>query len=644
MSDINDTNGITPQETPANKGLLENMQKEDNQIETDSDKEGNLVKDAIINSEELVTDHEYNATSQFLSFLNDVDFNTYSKQELISNFSDLLHLSDLQPVKNVAEEIKNAFYKQYKVERDEKLEAFKAEGGKDEDFAYHDTLEQEFKDLYQKYKDKRNKISQEIEKEKIDNLNKRTKIIEEIRILINKEESIEQTFKEFRNLQEQWKNIGSIPQNDVKNVWETYHHNVSKFYDYIKINKELRDLDLKKNLETKISICEQAEGLIIEESIVKAFSELQKLHDQWREIGPVLNDKKEEVWIRFKNATTQINKKHQDYFLELKDQERKNLEAKTHICEKIEEINTSEINSPKDWTDKSKEIIELQKLWRTIGFAPKKTNTLIYDRFREACDGFFNKKRDFFHDLKSEEEINKQKKIDLCLQAESLQSSTNWKETTGELIQLQKEWKTIGQIPKKDSEKLWTRFRAACDGFFNAKSTHFSQLDGEQENNLSKKTALIERLEKLTFNENIEESLEEIQLIQKEWTEIGFIPLSQKDKINNSFRDLLSKKFEELKIDDHKKKMLKYRVKLDGFKSAKEPEDKIRVEKNKLLNKLKTLQSDVVLLENNIGFFANSNKANDLKKDIEEKIQKGKETIETIKRQIRLLDEMDDNK
>lgn len=581
-------------------------------------------------------------TEIFIKNLKETDFNSYSKEELFSSFKDILSVSDIALIKDVAEDIKNIFYKKYRTEVDEKRAAFIEDGGLIEDFKYQDAVEVKFKELYQKYKEKKALSNAEQEREKKENLKLRQEIIEEIKELINKEESIGQTFKEFRVLQDRWKEIGMIPQSEVKDIWETYHHNVSQFYDYIKINKELRDLDLKKNLEAKIALCEQAEALILEETVVKAFAALQQLHDQWRETGPVPQEKKDELWQRFKNATSQINKRHQDYFLNLKEQEKKNLEAKRAICEKIEDLLKKDMNTPKYWTEASKEIIELQKVWRTIGFAPKKYNTEIYDRFRQACDLFFNKKREFFQVLKSGEEENKQKKIDLCIQAEALQDSTAWKETTTQLIAIQKEWKTIGPIPRKDSDKLWKRFRSACDKFFDEKEKHFSKLDGEQEENLTKKLALIEELKALEFGDNLDENLAMVQNIQKQWSEIGFIPLKQKDKVNSSFMDALSKRYEELKIDDEKKKILKYKVKLEGLKNAKQTDGKVRIERNKLLNKLKTLENDVVLLENNIGFFSNTNNAESLIKDVEKKIEKGKKEIEVIKKQIKLLDNIDD--
>lgn len=589
-----------------------------------------------------VQSDEDDEVKSFIANLSEIDFNSYSKEELKSTFRDLLAVPDVHVVKDIAEEIRSVFYKKHSSEKNDKLQAFLASGGVVEDFEFVDPLEGEFKILYNKFKDIKTKINEELDREKNDNLRLRNEIIEEIKELINKEESIEQTFEEFRQLQERWKRIGIIPQSEVKNIWETYHHNVSKFYDYIKINKELRDLDLKKNLEAKISLCEHAESLILEAAVVKAFAELQKLHEQWREIGPVPHEKKDEIWIRFKNATTQINKNHQDYFLQMKELEKSNLEAKVLICEKIEELAQSEIKSPKDWTDKSKEIIEIQKVWRTIGFAPKKHNNQIYERFRNACDAFFNRKRDFFQELKSEEEINKQKKTDLCIQAESLKDSTDWKNTTNELIAIQKEWKKIGVVPKKDSDKLWHRFRAACDTFFNAKDKHFASLDSEQETNLQKKLALIAELEKLEVSKSSEETLEKLQQIQKEWTEIGFIPLKMKDKVNNQYRDLISKKFEGLNLDDKKTRMFKYKVKLEGLKNNKS-DGKFKSEKSKLITKLKTLQNDVVLLENNIGFFSKSNKAGNFIKDVQEKIEKGKKDIELLKEQIRLLDDIDDN-
>lgn len=571
----------------------------------------------------------------------EVDYSNFSKHAMVDLLKSLVNQQQVGDVRENIDGIKNAFYKLHRNELAEKRQAFLEQGGLQEDFKFEDHDEVEFRELYKKYKDMKSAHNERIEKEKQHNLQKRLAIIEELKELLNKKESIEQTFKEFRDLQVRWKEVGMVPQADIKNIWETYHHHVSKFYDYIKINKELRDLDLKRNFEIKIHLCEKSEELLLEESVVRAFSELQKLHDQWREVGPVPVEKKNELWERFKQASSTINKRHQEYFIVLKEQEKKNFDAKVLICEKIEELLSQPIVSLKDWTEKSNEIIEFQKMWRTIGFAPKKFNNEIYERFRKACDDFFNRKRDFLQKIREEEEVNKQRKIELCIQAEGMQDSTDWKRTTNDFIALQKEWAKIGPVSRKESDKLWKRFRGACDKFFDTKSSHFAGLEQEQGVNLQKKLAIIERVNSLVLSDDQEENLELLKVIQKEWAEIGFIPLDQKDKVQNEFRDAINKKFEVLNIGDNRKKMFKYRVKVDHFNQAKNPNDKVGFERTKLLNKLKALQADIVLLENNIGFFSKSANADALIGDVKAKIERGKQEIETIQQQLKLLKEFE---
>lgn len=571
-----------------------------------------------------------------------VDYSSFSKEEIVNHLQNLVNSGRVGDIKEDVEELKNFFYKIHRFEVEARRKTFLESGGVIEDFKFEDPLEVKFKENYRKFKELKAAFNEQTEKERQENLKKRLSLIEKLKDLVSSNEAVNKTFNDFREIQNEWKQLGMVPQSDMKNIWETYHHHVSKFYDFVKINRELRDLDLKRNLDSKIEICEKAEQLILEESIVKAFSELQRLHDQWREIGPISSDKKNEVWERFKSATDQINKRHQEYFIALKEQERKNLEAKTMICEKIEEIVNIENPSFKDWTEKSAEIVEFQKLWKTIGFAPKKNNNEIYARFRKSCDDFFNKKRDFYQTIKDQEEYNKQKKIDLCIQAEGLQASTEWKKTTSELINLQKEWKNIGPVPKKDSEKLWKRFRGACDMFFNTKDEYFKSLDKMQDENLKKKQEIIQKVEALVLSDNQEESLQLLQEIQKEWTEIGHIPLDQKDKIQAQFRDAINKKFETLSLDDSKKKFLKYRVKMENMSSNKNVDDKISFERTKLHKKMKELQDEIVLLENNIGFFSKSANADAIINEVKAKIEKHRQELELIQKQARLLDQIED--
>jgi hypothetical protein len=421
-------------------------------------------------------------------------------------------------------------------------------------------------------------------------------------------------------------------------LWENYHHNVEIFYDYIKINKELKDLDLKKNLEQKVLLCEKAEQLMLEPNPVNAFRFLQDFHNQWREIGPVPQESKNEIWERFREATSQINKRHHEYFEKQKDDQRKNLESKITLCEEVEAINLLEIKNFRDFDDKADKVVALQKMWRTIGFAPKKQNNKVYQRFREACDNFFEKKRGFYADNKEIQQTNLQKKIELCLQAEALQDSTDWKATSDALIKLQKEWKEIGPVPRKQSEKSWKRFRKACDQFFNKKTEFFADLDTSYEDNLKAKLAIIEELESFEPGTDVQAAFDHLKELQRKWTEIGFVPFNKKEEITNRYRNALNKEFDNLKIADEDKSILKYRTKLDNLKTNPKASRKIHNEREKFFTKIKQLESDIVLWENNIGFFTKSVNADNMIKEVEEKIENAKKMIKTLEEKVKMID------
>ena len=458
--------------------------------------------------------------------------------------------------------------------------------------------------------------------------------------MINKEESINKTFHEFRDLQNRWRSAGLVPQSKLKDLWENYHYHVEKFYDYIKINKELRDLDLKKNLELKIALCEKAEGLMLEGDVVGAFRTLQKYHEQWREIGPVPPESKDELWERFRLATSKINKKHQKHFEDLKSGLRKNLDAKTELCEKVEDILRMDLKAHKDWEKYSRDIISLQKTWKTIGFAPKKYNTAIYERFRKACDDFFNQKRDFYSENKELQQNNLQLKTDLCIQAEALKDSQEWKKSTQDLIALQKKWKEIGPVPRKVSDKIWKRFRAACDTFFNRKSEFYANIDQTYDENLKLKTDLIEQIEKYSYTESMEENFEKLKDFQRQWAEIGYVPLKKKEAILQQYRKAVDAFFDRLNIDDSRKNLLRFKNKLEEIDSNPNARGKLYSDREKYITRVKKLESDIVLWENNIGFFADSEGANSMKEDISKKIDQAKANLKNLQEKIKLIDNL----
>lgn len=570
------------------------------------------------------------------------DYTVMSKDELVEALKVLINEKPIQAIRADVESVKINFYKKHKAEIEKKRKEFVDAGGSLEQFtAPEDNYEPQIKELLKQYRELRSRYNRDFEVQKQHNLEEKQKIIERIKELVNKTDSVNQSFQEFRELQQRWREIGPVPQSNLNDLWENYHHHVQNFYDFVKINNELRDLDLKRNLEEKIILCEKAEELLLESSVISAFKKLQKYHNQWREVGPVPKEHRTETWERFKEATAKINKKHQEYFEGQRDDQKKNLEAKVALCEKAEELSTIAITSNKDWNKRSKEMIELQKVWKTIGFAPKKDNNKIYERFRLACDAFFNNKRVFYTDAREEQQNNLQLKTELCIQAESLKDSQEWKKVTEDLIHLQKRWKEIGPVPRKHSDELWKRFRAACDYFFNQKSQHFAQVDNKYEDNLKAKEQLIQEIENYQLVENVEDNLNALKEFQRRWAEIGYVPIQQKESIQKQYRDAINKHFESLKIDESKRNLLKFKSRLDNVHGNPRQENKVRMERDKLFNRLRQIENDITLWENNIGFFTKSKNAEQMIKDVERKIEKGHEEIKLLEEKIKMIDKLD---
>ena len=569
-----------------------------------------------------------------------VDYSGNNNSQLLSIFSELLHTRPVQTIRKNVDAIKIAFYKNYRNEVDQLRKKFIEEGGTIEEFVppINDD-EQKFKTLFAEYRQKRNEYLAQIETEKEENYQKKLQIIEELKELINSNETLNHTFTAFRDLQQRWKEIGLVPQSVVKDLWETYNLYVENFYNFIKINKELRDLDLKKNYEAKIQLCEEAEALVLEPSVINAFHRLQKLHEQWREIGPVANEYKDQLWDRFREASSKINKRHQEYFDTLKEEQKKNLDLKTELCVKAEELVAAPPVSRKEWNKASEQLIEIQKVWKTIGFAPKKDNTKIYERFRNACDRFFENKRNFYLQIKAEMETNLQLKNEICAQAESIQDSEEWKKTTDELIALQKRWKEIGPVARRHSDAVWKRFRAACDHFFERKAAHFSTIDTQYEENLKQKQALLEELKAFVEREDMaNDGFETLKEMQRRWSEIGFVPIKQKDAIQSEYRKVVDAAFAKLRGNEKERHLERFKGKLQSLSSEGNNDRRIRHERDRLYNKMKQLEADIALLENNIGFFSKSKNAESMIRDVNEKIAKAKQEMETIIEKINLID------
>ena len=562
------------------------------------------------------------------------DLSGKSKQELVELFAALLESEPVQTLRKSVEAIKIAFYKLHRAEVDAARKAFEAEHGEEAEFTpAADALEAKLKDLFKEYRRRRDEYIASLDSIKEENLKIKLAIIDELKELVNSDETLNNSFAKFRELQQRWKDTGIVPQAKVKDLWETYNLHIENFYNFIKINKELRDLDLKKNYEQKLQLCEQAEALMVEPSIVEAFHKLQKLHDEWRETGPVANEYKEVLWERFKAASSRINKQHQEYFDGVKQEQLKNLELKKELCAKTEALAEQPYTSRKEWNKASERLIEIQKMWRTIGFAPKKDNIRIYERFRSACDRFFEAKREFYAGVKSEMEHNLQLKNEICQAAEALQNSEDWKHATDELIALQAKWKQVGAVSRRYSDQVWKRFRAACDKFFERKSQHFAGIDNEQESNLKKKQALIEEMLQADIKAG---GYDMIKSFQRRWSEIGYVPIKHKESLQKQYKEAVDAMFGALRGSERDRSMNRFKERLQNMKQGSDK--RLRSERERLYNKVRQMEQDIALLENNIGFFSKSKNADAMVADIREKIAKAKEELKLTIEKVKLID------
>ena len=557
-----------------------------------------------------------------------------SKEELVGLFARMLEEQPVQSIRRDVEALKIAFYRLRRAEVEAARRRFVEEGGAEEDFTPAvDGVETQLKELFREYRRRRDEFIANLEAEKERNLKIKLEIIEELKELVNSDETLNHTFTKFRELQQRWKETGIVPQQQVKDLWETYNLHVENFYNFIKINKELRDLDLKKNYEQKVALCEQAEALLLEPSIVEAFHKLQKLHDEWRETGPVANEYKEALWERFKAASSRINKQHQEHFEALKAEQVKNLGLKTELCVATEELAAQPLTTRKEWNRASDRLLEIQKTWKTIGFAPKKDNNRIYERFRTACDRFFEAKRQFYAGVKAEMEHNLQLKLELCEAAESLSGSEEWKKATDELIALQARWKQIGAVARRHSDAVWKRFRAACDKFFERKSAHFASVDGEHEENLRRKLALLDEMEAADVKAG---GYEVIRDFQRRWGEIGFVPIKLKDAVQKRYKAAVDALFSVLRGSERDRSMDRFREKVSTLKAS--GDRRLRSERERLYNKVRQLEQEIALLENNIGFFAKSKNAEALVADVRAKIDRARGEMAAAIEKVKLID------
>ncbi|MCQ2212138.1 MAG: DUF349 domain-containing protein [Bacteroidaceae bacterium] len=560
-----------------------------------------------------------------------------TKAEVIARLKVLAE-TDEEATRQELDTLKSVFYRIHRQEGEAAFKQFVEEGGNAEEYIPAPNVEEaEFKAQMAIIREKRAKIAEELERKKEENYQKKLEIIEKIKAILANPDEINRQYNEFKALQQEWNDIKDVPAEKATELWKNYQVTVEAFYDNLKINNELRAYDFKKNLELKTALCEAAEKLADEEDIIAAFRKLQQLHQEFREIGPVQNDLREEIWNRFKAASTIINKKHQDFFEGRKAQEEENLSKKTAICEEIEGINTEELRTFNEWNQLSEKITELQQQWRTIGFAPQKMNQKIFERFRTACDAFFTKKAEYFKSVRDSLNENLAKKQELVALAESLKDSTEWKETTEKLVDLQKRWREIGTVPKKYSDQIWERFNAACDTFFAAKKEATSGQRNEQLENLDKKKSIIERLAAIEPGDMESELRDKLRAAQEEWNQIGHVPFKEKDKLYKLFREQMDRLYGAASANATRRRINKFK---DDIKSAAQ-DGGARI-KERLLRQKDILQNEIKTYENNLGFLSLSSKSkqgNALVDELNRKVEKLRSDLQELKDKIAALEE-----
>ena len=561
-----------------------------------------------------------------------------TKEEILAKLKEVV--ADVENVaKPEIDGLKQSFYKLHNAEQEAARKLFIENGGAAENFVPQtDSVEEEFKNIMSVIKEKRSALTAELEKQKEMNLQVKLSIIEELKELVESPDDANKSYTEFKKLQQQWNEVKLVPQAKVNELWKNYQLYVEKFYDLLKLNNEFREYDFKKNLEIKTHLCEAAEKLADEADVVSAFHQLQKLHQEFRDTGPVAKELRDEIWARFKAASTTVNRRHQQHFEALKEVEQHNLDQKTVICEIIEAIDYKELTNFASWESKTQEVIALQNKWKTIGFAPQKMNVKIFERFRKACDEFFRKKGEFFKTLKEGMNENLEKKRALCEKAEALKDRTDWKVTADELTKLQKEWKTIGPVAKKYSDAVWKRFISACDYFFEQKNKATSSQRSVEQENLEKKKNIIEKLNAIDDQMDTEGATQLVRDLMKEWNGVGHVPFKEKDRIYKQYHSQIDKLFERFNISASNKKLSNFKSTISSIQEGS-PQALYR-EREKLVRAFDNMKNELQTYENNLGFLTTSSKkGNSLLTEINRKVEKLKADIELVKEKIKVVDE-----
>lgn len=559
-----------------------------------------------------------------------------TKEEVLARAQEIAEQGD-GGNKQELDLLKQLYYKYHRANLQAAQEAFVEAGGEAEAYVPEiDPTEEQFKQVMQQIRQRRAELQAELERQRAENLERKQAVIEKIKLLATTPEEAGKSYDAFKHLQEEWREIGPVPAEHVSEIWKNYQLYVEQFYDMLKLNIEFREYDFRKNLEAKTLLCEQAERLAEETDVVKAINQLQSLHQEWKEIGPVAKELREEIWNRFREASTIIRKRHQEFFEARKAQEEENLAKKTELCEKVEAISTEGLRTFADWDAKTKEIIDLQGVWKTIGYASPKTNTQIFERFRAACDKFFTQKTEYFRAMKEELNQNLQKKKALVEQAEALKDSTEWKQTSDALIELQRQWKSIGSVPRKVSEDLWKRFVSACDHFFEAKNAATAEARGEQQANLQKKQDIIEQLKALAIDAT-DAAAQKVRELQAEWNAIGFVPIRDKDKIYKQYREIVDELYKKLNLNHAERRLNSFKATLKV--SAESGTNSLARERDRLARAYDIMKSELQTYENNIGFLsASSKKGNSLVQEIQKKADKLKQELDLLREKIKAVE------
>ena len=567
----------------------------------------------------------------------ETDYSALNREELVAAMRELLQ-QEIQNIKNRVASVRNRFNELNHEVQKEAFEKFLADGGNKEDYQpENDTLAQEMHSLYEQYRTKRQKYQEELDEQKKRNLEAKQALIEEMRQLIDSsDEQVRSALDKFNNIQERWKAIGDVPREQMNDLWQNYHFQIEQFFNKLKINRELRALDQKRNLEEKIKLCESAEELIVEPSVTKAFKGLQDLRARWKEVGPVPAEQNEEIWQRFCNAANQIDERRKEYYDQRKEELDNNLLAKQALIDKAAELTEKRPESHKEWNDTTAALDELLKMWKTIGPVPREVNEEIWSKFKGMIDKHYSEKKEYFSTIRDEQEANYQKKIDLCLKAEAIAKREDWKHATEELLQLQQEWKSIGTTSRKVSDKVWQRFRKACDEFFAKKGEFFAERRSSESENLAKKEAILAELKAHQFGDNREENLAAIKEYQRRWAEVGFVPIAHKERLHKEFRAEIDGIFEKLKISAREAEETAYRERIRNAGAS--ARNFVHSERQELQEKIEKMRADLNLWENNLGFLANSKQADLLKQEFEKKMSNARQQIALMQAKLRILD------